>query len=230
MNGTLKDYYLVLGVGVSATQEDIKTAFRDLAKKYHPDVYKEADAHERFVDIGEAYEVLSNEASRRQYDQIWKAAKQNYRYSDKYKDQRYGGSAYQDFTNDDFQNTQRQAHQKAETYADMPLDDLIANIVGFMINVANTILVGEENKPKLSIFDYIGLMFKGAMLLLGIALSFTGVLTIPGIVISIVVLGSMTKNGKMIGIMPLLASTGIVFVIFIVVMIMLFFGLLSSLF
>lgn len=64
-------------------------AFRDKAKKYHPDVCKLPDAHERFVEIGEAYEILGNPDTRREYDEFLKYASQNsyntyddYTYSD----------------------------------------------------------------------------------------------------------------------------------------------------
>ena len=55
-----RDYYEVLGVQKGASQDEIKRAFRKLAKKYHPDVSKEPDAEEKFKDIGEAYEVLKD--------------------------------------------------------------------------------------------------------------------------------------------------------------------------
>ncbi len=69
-----RDYYEVLGVSKDATQSEIKSAFRKLAKKYHPDVSKEPDAEEKFKEAQEAYAVLSDENKRKQYDQFGHSA------------------------------------------------------------------------------------------------------------------------------------------------------------
>jgi molecular chaperone DnaJ len=66
---TQRDYYEILGVSRNASPDDLKSAFRTLARKYHPDVNKEADAEERFKEINEAYAVLSDPDKRRAYDQ-----------------------------------------------------------------------------------------------------------------------------------------------------------------
>lgn len=65
-----KDYYSTLGVARGATAEDIKKAFRKLARKYHPDVSKEADAEARMKEVNEAYAVLSDPERRAAYDQL----------------------------------------------------------------------------------------------------------------------------------------------------------------
>ncbi len=69
-----KDYYEVLGVSKDASDAEIKSAFRKLAKQYHPDISKEENAEEKFKEIQEAYEVLGDENKRKQYDQFGHAA------------------------------------------------------------------------------------------------------------------------------------------------------------
>ena len=87
-----KDYYEVLGVDKNATDQEIKSAFRKLAKKYHPDVSKEPDAAEKFKEAQEAYAVLSDQEKRRQYDQFGHAAFE----------QQYGSQGGFDFSGFDF--------------------------------------------------------------------------------------------------------------------------------
>ena len=73
-----RDYYDVLGVSKTSTADEIKKAYRKLARQYHPDVNKDnPDAAEKFKECSEAYSVLSEETKRAQYDQFGHAAFEN---------------------------------------------------------------------------------------------------------------------------------------------------------
>ena len=74
-----KDYYKILGVDKKASKAEIKKAYKRMARKYHPDVSKLANAEEKFKEVNEAYEVLKNDENRASYDQLgsnWKAGTQ----------------------------------------------------------------------------------------------------------------------------------------------------------
>lgn len=87
-----RDYYEILGVSKTASADEIKSAFRKLAKQYHPDVNKAPDAADKFKEAQEAYAVLSDEQKRKQYDQFGHAAFSN----------NAGGGAGYDFSGFDF--------------------------------------------------------------------------------------------------------------------------------
>ena len=74
-----KDYYTILEVKRDASQDEVKQAYRRLARKYHPDISKEKDAETKFKDVGEAYEVLKDPEKRTAYDKFgadWKAGQE----------------------------------------------------------------------------------------------------------------------------------------------------------
>jgi len=74
-----RDYYKIMGIDRDAGQDEIKRAYRKLARRYHPDVSKEADAEARFKEVGEAYAVLKDVEKRAAYDQLgenWKAGQE----------------------------------------------------------------------------------------------------------------------------------------------------------
>jgi len=69
-----RDYYKVMGVDQTASADEIKKAYRVLARKFHPDVSKEQNAEDKFKELGEAYEVLKDPEKREEYDNLRKMA------------------------------------------------------------------------------------------------------------------------------------------------------------
>lgn len=107
MSATFKDYYATLGVARDASDDDIKKAFRKLARQHHPDVAKDKKAAEdKFKEINEAHEVLSDPEKRKKYDRLgahWNAPEGSYppqpRYQGGDMDQEFhfGGTGFSDF-------------------------------------------------------------------------------------------------------------------------------------
>ena len=100
----LKDYYAILGVQPTDDLKTIKTAYRRLARKYHPDVSKENDAEAKFKDLAEAWEVLKDEQRRAEYDQLWQ------------------------HRNDPGFGRQRQTHE--QSYSQQDFDDIFSSMFG----------------------------------------------------------------------------------------------------
>lgn len=69
-----KDFYTTLGVSKNATEAELKSAYRRLARQYHPDVNKTPEAEKKFKEISEAYQVLSDPNKRKTYDQFGSSA------------------------------------------------------------------------------------------------------------------------------------------------------------
>lgn len=95
-----KDYYKILGVSKDASKEEIKKAYKQLAKKYHPDLNKEKEASDRFKDINEAYSVLSDDHKRTNYDRFGNAGEQFSQDFGGFNQQGFG----EDFFNEIFEN------------------------------------------------------------------------------------------------------------------------------
>lgn len=124
-----KDYYKIMGLDRHVSQEEIKRAYRKLARKYHPDVSKELNAESKFKELGEAYEVLKDPEKRAKYDQYgqyWQnpAGTQDARGSQSNHYQYYqhgdtrGAAEFEEFLNNIF----KQRYQHTEDYSEESLD------------------------------------------------------------------------------------------------------------
>ena len=125
----MKDYYKILEISISATKDDVKKAFRSLAKKYHPDRnVNDTNALKKFQDVNEAYEVLSNEDSRREYDKKLSGFKQ-------------GNSKETNSKNNSASNGKKKYQDKTESIEN--LNKYFESFFGFDANAT------EINKDKL---------------------------------------------------------------------------------
>lgn len=110
-----KDYYKILGLDSNkVSMEDIKQAYREQAKKYHPDVnVGNIVSEERFKDVNEAYQVLSNNATKRKYDRMWNTHIGNKRKKQQYQESKRGRDAiFSDFFNMFFGNIKEKEEQE----------------------------------------------------------------------------------------------------------------------
>src|SRR6056297_1098860 len=118
-----KDYYKIMGVAPEAGADEIKRAYRKLARKYHPDVSDDPNAEDRFKEVGEAYEVLKDPAKREEYDQLrkggWQGG-QEFRPPPGWSQQ--GDGAGFDFSGFGGGGRQRRAHKGADVRARVEID------------------------------------------------------------------------------------------------------------
>jgi len=114
----MKNYYKILGVNKHSTNNDIKSSYRNLAKKYHPDVNKEQDAKKKFQSIAEAYEILSDKNKKDTYDRILEDIIHK-----KYSEEKEKSDDYKKY-----RSWENSAKEKAKQYSEMPLDDILKQL------------------------------------------------------------------------------------------------------
>ena len=227
----LKDYYKILGISKDASNQEIKSAYRELAKKWHPDVCNEPNAHEKFIEISEAYEILKDPVKRQQYDQ-------HFKYKQQVKQEKYSESDYQ--RNREYENTstnknyeafrraQEEARRKAQEYANTNIEDFMNTVLGVVFEVGKragkAVIYALEGEKKyagseLSLFENFIIGLKGVLLLIAILLMVSLVGSPVGLPLGIMVSRSLWHNGRFVGIIPLIVNTIIVALILIIILI-----------
>ena len=135
MSATERDYYELLGVDRSADDQEIKKAFRRLARQLHPDVSEEPDAEVRFREISEAYEVLSNVETRRLYDRYGHAGLRSGGFTPSHFDLGSLGDLFSAFFGDDLFGGGRSAAARGGDVAAEVVIDLVEAANGVKANV-----------------------------------------------------------------------------------------------
>lgn len=127
-----KDFYKILGLDKKASADDIKKAYRNLSKKYHPDINKSEEAIQKYKDVQEAYETLSNEEKRRNYDSLNNSSFDNiFNQTNDYYSSIFGNKDYADILNNyekifNFNNTNNYSNPVEENIEYLiPLDYVI---------------------------------------------------------------------------------------------------------
>lgn len=185
-----ENYYEILGITQSATHDEIKKAYRKQARKYHPDVCSLSNAKELFIEVSKAYEILINPDSRAEYDNI------------------LNNEFYSESNNSsNFNEYNKEATRKAEAYSNMSLEKILTGVLGLTVEIARGILVGERDKPKLHLGNYITMGLQGVFITICIILSFTGIGALPAGLIVWAIVKSMIRNDRFYGIIPFLIST-----------------------
>lgn len=157
----LKDYYTILGVKPTDDSRTIKTAYRRLARKYHPDVSKEPDAEERFKEIAEAWEVLSDDKRRAEYNEMWEHRNDPHFGQQPFQGQQgsYNPQDFEDIFSSMFsQRGHHQAHQRhAERGHDVEIEVAIfleetletqTKTISYKLPVYNVFGMVEQEIPK----------------------------------------------------------------------------------
>lgn len=156
-----KDYYKILGLSNNkVTPEEIRVAFREQAKKYHPDLNGgDTRTEERFKDINEAYRVLSSGSSKRKYDRMWnthvgkKQVKQDYEES-----KRNNSSTFGDFfnmffgTNQDTKKPESKAHKKIPIKGDNVETEINVGIEDAYFGTEKKISLRTVNRKNEDVF------------------------------------------------------------------------------
>lgn len=199
MPTTVLNYYDLLGVSQIASDEEIRKAFRRKIIKVHPDHNKASDANQRTIELTEAYEVLKNPATRTAYDKIL-----NEKPSTSEREKEH------------FKQAQQSARKKAQTQSNWSVEEILATVVEVVLETGSGLISG--NAEHVSLFDYIRSGFLGLLLVIAFILSFTGIGTVPGVIIMWIIISGISKGDEIIGFGRFIGSTLVVVLIVVVVL------------
>lgn len=153
---SLENYYSILDIDYKATDKEIIRAYRNMALKFHPDINKSPSAHDLFIKIHEAYEILKDPSKRRIYDEkyydIFLKKEQTFIIDDVF------------FDNPDFNNWKTQAKQNGEQYSQMNFQDYKNEVLDKLVKIYDT----TKKTTELGC----GLITSFAFLIIGILLTF----------------------------------------------------------
>lgn len=141
----IPNHYQTLGISLNASKDEIKKAYRQLALKFHPDRNKSPDAHEKFIEINEAYLILFDDEARVKYDREYKyyygqktkteqssSTNQEKAHQEREHKHTYSSKQEPQFEDEDLNQWTRNAREQAESFAKMAFDEFSKLVVGMV--------------------------------------------------------------------------------------------------
>lgn len=187
----MRDYYAILGVPPNASEAEIKAAFHQLVKVWHPDVRRRPDAHERFIEIGEAYEILVDPVRRSEYDRVRAAT------GPAWTARTSRGREYA--SSETVNEARRRAEQYYNTSIDDLLDELLKAVTHAAVVVGRATWFGEDDRCPMPFGARLWMGFKGILLITMAVLALTGILAPVSIPFGILIFRSLSHKGRFVG-------------------------------
>lgn len=223
MNKKFIDLYEILGVEPNANQERIKKQFHRQAKIWHPDVNDRSDAKEKFIGIYSAYQILSDQEKREEYNYIRDAYLHDELESQK-----------DMFTSkwEHYDSWYKSANETSTHYANVDYEQFIEDVISKVYEAGKVLVKGEENiRSDISFGDRLSIGCFGTLLILLIVATFAGLypITFP-ILILFAIIGKRTfqKDGKFVGVSTVFEGLLIFLFIIVLPIILLIFAFLES--
>jgi curved DNA-binding protein CbpA len=154
----VKDYYFILGVSRNASSTEIKTAYRNGCKQFHPDKNAHSDAHLRFIEIHEAYEFLGDEKQRKAYD-LAQQRKVTPRYEQYYQQKEYAArNRAREFARQDFEQFRKSKFYKLAVGVNNGFNYLFLSICLLIIVVPIYMYILQQDLPEKDQRPFIGFL------------------------------------------------------------------------